>query len=180
MGCATSATYPCGPYDTMANTVIANLTLPGQHDDNGNGTPTDDAWHDLHFSDYYAARAQGLKAFVVLVSAEWCVPCKMEQSGLVTLFDMYQAGGHVAFLESVVQNSMSQPADQTVVDAWATTYKIPFDMAGDPNQVLMPYYSLSTFPMQMVIRVSDMQIIYKHNGISTISEMQAQIDALLQ
>src|SRR5690349_446246 len=108
MGCATSSTYPCGPYGTTPGTIIDNLTVPGQHDDDGNGTPANDAWHDLKLSDYYAARAQGLKALVILVSAEWCVPCKMEQSGLVTLFDSYQAGGHVAFLEGVVQNSMMQ------------------------------------------------------------------------
>jgi hypothetical protein len=89
----------------------------------------------------------------------------------------------------VVQNSQSQPTtgspdgstmQDAVVDPWASTYKLPFDVAADPNAVLQPYYSISTFPMQMVVRVSDMSIVYKHKGISTIAEMQAQIDALVQ
>jgi hypothetical protein len=163
--------YPCGPYGSSLGNVIDNLALVGQKDDNMNGTPTDDPVRPIHFSDYYQDKS--LKILVVLVAAEWCVPCQMEQSELITSWQKYQTNKNgVAYLEAIIEDIHHAPADMTTVDRWAgrmwppSNLKIPFDMAADPTVALGPYYDIAAFPMQMVIQTSDMTIQWQNNGYS--------------
>ena len=79
----------------------------------------------------------------------------------------------------VAQNNNMSPGDMVTLDRWANTFKIPFDMAADPTSLLGPYYNLSSFPMQMVIRTCDMTIEGQQNGPPP-GWLKSQIDALLQ
>lgn len=177
-GCATAAQYPCGPYGASQGSVIADLALSGKRDDNMSGSPADDAVRPISFADYY--KDKDARVLVVLTAAEWCGPCKAEQPSLVSLYQGYQgsAPGQVAFLESIVQDNAGNVAAQLNVDNWTTTYKIPFDMAADPDQALAPYYNVSTFPMQMVIRTRDMTIAWQNNGLAG-SQLKDQIDLVI-
>ncbi len=176
--CATAAQYPCGPYGATQGSVVADLMLSGRRDDNMSGSPLDDAVRDIHFGDYF--RDKNVKVLVVLTAAEWCGPCKMEQPSLVSLYGDYASAspGKVAFLESIVQDNAGNVAAQANVDTWTMAYKIPFDMAADPSQALAPYYNVSTFPMQMIIRTSDMTIAWQNNGLAG-AQLKSQIDLVL-
>jgi thiol-disulfide isomerase/thioredoxin len=170
-------TYPCGPYGYAPGAIVANLSLVGQHDDNNSGLPTDDAVKPIHFADYFAQK--GYKALVVLAAAEWCSPCQAEQPELVSLFNAYKANGNkVAMVEAIVQDKDGNPADMTVVDRWTNRFHLPFDMVADPGNALNPYYDINAFPMQMVVRTSDMKIIWQNNGLAT-EELKASIDGVI-
>ncbi len=165
-----AATYPCGPYGTTVGYPIDNLTL------SGNGKLTDNSVHPRPLADY--RNNAKLKLLLILVAAEWCVPCKNEQKDLVPLYQDYQkAGGKVEFLEIIAQDAKGNVATIMDVDKWASQFSIPFEMAADPDKALAPYYNLSVFPMQMLVRTSDMQIVWQHNGIA--DDLKAQIDAAL-
>ncbi len=84
----------------------------------------------------------------------------------------------VAFLEAIIQDKQGRPAQIADIDTWGMTYKIPFDLAADGNVVLGPYYDVMAFPMQMVIKASDMSITWQANGAPWES-VQAAIDDVL-
>ena|SRR5579871_888060 len=170
--------YPSGPYGYSQGSVVADLELTGQHDTNGNGLiDPADTIAPIHFADYYGGKT---KVLVVMVAAGWCGPCKMEQPGLVQLWNAYQSSnpGEVAFLEAIIQNPAGQPSDMVFVDQWAKTYQIPFDMAADPTVALGPYYNIAAFPMQMVLQTKDMTIQWQNNGLAN-EELKAQVDSVL-
>jgi hypothetical protein len=156
--------YPCGPYGYGMGATIADLTLSGQRDANGNGRATDDPVAPIHLSDYFHDPA--LAALVIVIGSESCVPCQNEQPDLVTLQQRYPGQGSpkVALLEAIVQNAAGQPADQRVIDAWVARFAVPFDMTADPDQVLAPYYPANDFPSAMAIRLADMRIVYQVVG----------------
>jgi hypothetical protein len=168
--------YPCGPYGYWQGSTIQDVELVGQRDSNGNGViDSGDAVVPIHLSDYFQNKST--KAIFVGVAAGWCGPCKMEQPGLVSASSKYKT--QVGFLEALIEDASGNPADTTFVDSvWAARYQIPFDLAADPASVLGPYYAQGAFPMQMVIRTSDMSIQYQSNG-APLSEVQTAIDQIL-
>ena len=154
--------YPCGPYGYGQGATIADVTVSGQRDGNGNGHATDDPVADIRLSDYF--HDSRLKALAIIIGSESCVPCQNEQPDLVTLQQRYQ--GKAAFLEAIVQNAAGQPADQRVIDAWVARFNVPFDMTPDPGQALAPYYPANSFPSAMAVRLSDMRITFQVVGPS--------------
>jgi hypothetical protein len=173
--CIASGQYPAGPFGFGPPNIVADVRLNG-HDDDAMGMPTQ-APHDIHFHDYY--QNQQARVLVVLVAADWCNPCKMEQPTMVSLYNAYQSSnpGEVAFVESITQDNMGNIAAISDVDVWAKTYKDPFTMAADPDNVLSGYLGTTLFPGQMVIRTCDMSIVWKNNGPSDM--LKSQIDAVL-
>jgi hypothetical protein len=166
--------YPCGPYGYGPGTVMANLTLVGQRDLNGDGSAVDDPAAPIQLADYF--HANGLGALALVIGAESCVPCQNEQPMLVQLYRAY--GARVAFLEAIVQSSSGAPADQQVIDNWALRYALPFDITADPTQALAPYYPANTFPSAMAIRLADMRITYQMVGPA--DGLQAALDQILR
>ena len=171
-----ASSYPCGPFGFAQGARIANLTIDGQRDANHSGSAVDDPVAPIQLADYFADPK--LSMLAIIIGAESCVPCQNEQPNLVTLYDNYLPGGKVAFLEAIVQNASGQPADQTVIDNWATRYNLPFDISHDPTQALAPYYPVNTFPSAMAIRLADMTIVYQVTGPAT--GLQSAIDSNLQ
>ena len=173
-----AAMYPCGPFGTMTGDTIANLQFVGKRDHNGNGSLGDETMEPITLADYF--KNKNIKALAILGSAEWCTPCQAEQPELVALWNDYKkAGGGIAILELVVQNKDNSPGNLDTLDRWAARFGIPFDMAADPNMALGPYYNLAAFPMEMVIRASDMSISAQNNGYVQ-GWLKQQLDPLLK
>ncbi len=166
--------YPCGPYGYAAGSVIANLTVMGQRDSDGNGSAVDDPVQPISLIDYFSDHT--ISALAIIIGAETCVPCQNEQPSLVALYNQYRP--KVAFLEAIVQGSAGALADQSVIDNWATQYSLPFDITNDPTQALANYYPANSFPSAMAIRISDMTIVYQVDGPA--DGLQAAIDQIVQ
>ena len=158
-----AATYPCGPYGYTAGSTIADLVLPTQHDDNASGSAVDDAVTEVHLSDYRGKAG----ALALVIGSQICAPCQNEQPTLVDLSRRYT---RAAFLEAIVQGQAGAQADQAVVDAWATQFALPFDLTADPSRVLLPYYDPTAFPIGIVVRLSDMQIVHIGSGQITAGD----------
>jgi hypothetical protein len=150
------AVYPCGPYGYAVGATLADASLYGRRDRDGNGSALDDPAGTFRLAEYFAT--PGLRALVLSLSTVWCVPCTGEQPALVSLFGRYRAGGQVAFLEILLQRSNGDPADGSDADRWAAEFNLPFDIAADPMDSLRGYYDPNAFPEQMVVRTADMTI----------------------
>ncbi len=170
------AQYPCGPYGYAVGSVIGDLTVTGRRDLNGNGSVLDDPIQPISLSDYF--RDKKTKVLFISLGTVWCGPCATEQPSLVQLYESYKTAGQgVAFLQAILQDGHMMPSTQTDVDAWSQTYSIPFDMAYDPKNELAPYYNPTAFPEQLVLRTSDMTLVYQHTSTST--DLKSVIDGVL-
>ncbi len=170
------ALYPCGPYGYAVGGTVGDLTVTGRRDANGNGSVLDDPIVSISLSDYFHDKKN--KVLFISLATVWCAPCATEQPSLVQLYDNYKSAGQgVAFLQLVLQNGQSMPSSQSDVDAWAQTYSIPFDMAYDPQNALAPFYDPRTFPVQLVLRTSNMSLVYQHTSVST--DLKSVIDGVL-
>lgn len=156
--------YPCGPYGVQPGAIMKNLALPGLRARVGAGTVADEKVDQLKLSEYFADK--GIKVLVITSSAEWCQPCMAEQPGLKKLYDDYRnTANKVAIFEAVIEDSQGAPATIEVARRWAKKYGLHFDVAIDPTGLLKPYYDINAFPMNMVIRASDMKITWQENGL---------------
>ncbi|HTR50552.1 MAG TPA: TlpA disulfide reductase family protein [Kofleriaceae bacterium] len=161
--------YPCGPYGYGIGSTVANLELIGPTSAS-DPTPVSRKLSDLV--------TPGIEALMIDVCAVWCGPCNEDQPNLVTLYDSYQAGGHAQFYTVITQNS--QPGGSPVIkdaENWAKTYKVPYPIALDPEALTQAYFPIAAYPEHLVIRTSDMTLVYRSVGIDTA--LQAQIDAVL-
>jgi hypothetical protein len=170
------AEYPCGPYGYAVGSTIADASLYGRRDRDGNDSALDDPAGPLRLAEYFAT--PGLRALVLSLSTVWCVPCADEQPLLVSLWERYRAGGQVAVLEVLLQRSNGDPADGADADRWASEFKLPFDIAADPMGALKGYYDPNAFPEQIVVRTADMSIRdLRHAAVD--ATLQSVIDPLL-
>jgi hypothetical protein len=166
------AAYPCAPYGLTTGSTIADLSFIGRRDDDHNGTAVNDPVRTVTLGEYYATSA--LRAIVLVIASETCVPCQNEQPTLLSLHGRY--GEQVAFIEAIVQGQAGQPADTSTLDKWAAQFGVPFDMTADPGGALKPYYDASAFPATLVLRRADMQIVAAVAGMA--GALQAILDPL--
>lgn len=174
-GACDAAGYPCGPYGLAPGSTIANLSIPGKRDQNHSGDVLDDPVLPITFADYHGT--PGLRALLIVIGTETCVPCQNEQPDLLALHSRYAASGALAILEAIVQGQAGKPADTAVLDAWVTRYQVPFDMTADPTSALQPYYSSAAFPSSLLIRVADMSLVSVVTG-PLDAAAEASIDAV--
>ena len=156
--------YPCGPFGSSADSVLANFTIDGRRDDNHDGRITDDPAHPLQAADYFDDKK--VKALLLFITAEWCIPCRAVQPELVDLSTRSRTDGTgLAVLEVLLQSADGTTADQATIERWATTYRIPFDMGIDPGGALVGDHETMTFPSQLIVTTSDMRIFWRATGI---------------
>jgi hypothetical protein len=168
--------YPCGPYGYSTGSTIENIALLGRRDSNANGHVdlTDDVVA-IKLSDLVTADTQAL---VVVVCAQWCTECVVDQPNLNALNASYAAAGHVAFYDVIFDSAQPGiPADLRTVGVWGTQRNIAYPIAADPTQRFAPYFPEAAFPQHMIVRTSDMQIAYTHTGVD--ATLGDHIDAVL-
>jgi thiol-disulfide isomerase/thioredoxin len=169
------ADYPCGPYGYAVGSTIENLRLIGQTDDDGDGRlDANDTVRPIFLSEL--RNHPGVRAIVIDVFAEWCVPCNMEQPQLVMLASTY--AGRVAFFGVMEQDHNGNPATIRALDQWSAQYHVAYAMAADPDLALGPYTPEEAYPTSILVRTRDMQIVYVHSGDDP-TDLAAHIDALL-
>jgi hypothetical protein len=175
--CVPPPSYPAGPYGFTVGRVMEDLVFAGKHDTNGDGKiDSADPATTIALSDYYQSSSTHLLA--VIACATWCTPCVMEQPGLNTLYATYHQQG-VAFLGVIMQGISGAPAAMSDLNSWGNSRSVPYDLVVDPNQSLGLYLPIpDSFPMQMLVRTSDMRIVWQNSG-AVAGDLQAQIDANL-
>lgn len=156
-------TYPDGPYGLNLNNIFPNVKLSGYRD----GAAGTMEWTELSMQDYYDPTGErGIYAILVIVSAEWCGPCKEEAKDLPGFYtNIYQPRG-ARFLTAMIENASGKPADKAVVDRWVKTYKTNFDIAADPEGSTMlpktdPKWGI---PRNYIVDPRTMKIVRVNSG----------------
>jgi len=173
-GYVSPADYPAGPYGYAVRSTIADLTFLARVDASmkgdsnpgvtqAPGAPNISTYpvQKIHFADY----RKNFKVLVINASAQWCPHCMDEQPDFKANYQRWNANGpKVGVLEVIVQDTSGRPAGMDIADQWARAYGLNFDIGADPTGVLSPYYDINAFPMNMVIKATDMTIQWSSNG----------------
>lgn len=171
--------YPEGPYGLNKDNIFPNAKLSGYRD----GVDGTREWTEMSMQDYYDPTGErGVYAILVVVSAEWCGPCKEEAKDLPGFYtNIYKPRG-AKFLTSMIEDKAGKPATQAVVDRWLTAYKANFDIAADPEGLVMlpksdPKWSI---PRNYIINPRDMKIARVNSGVNpdatTIPGLKVMLD----
>lgn len=161
--------YPAAPYGYQVGAVIQNIKFVGKADPDGAaGTATYDTLPMKAFalSDFYGS--PDVKLLVVSGVAGWCGPCNEEQFEVPDLQAKYEPLG-VRWVEGLVQGfneTTGAPATSSDIDRWANRHGLHVAIGLDPEDKLHEYADVTAFPLNMLIRTSDMHIVYMAVGLN--------------
>jgi len=152
--------YPPGPYGTTADTVIANLQFT-----TAEGDP-------LSFEDLYADGDNRL--LLISTAAGWCTSCREEQPKLQSLHAQHHARGLVVLL-ALFEDAAYATATAAEAARWKDRNSLTFDVVADEAFALSAYYDPMSTPMNMMVDVASMKILWLTTGWD-----QTTIDAIIQ
>ncbi|MCA9621234.1 MAG: hypothetical protein KC731_19565, partial [Myxococcales bacterium] len=122
----------------------------------------------------YGAGLAKPKALVVLISSVWCGPCNQEAAQVLPVeYPTYKPmGGH--FISVMIDGpTPGDPAKIQHITNWANSYLSSwaandgtvYSLVMDPAEKVMPMYE-PAFPSNLIVRTSDMRIMYRHTGVA--------------
>jgi hypothetical protein len=158
-----TSNYPAGPYGYAQDSTIENLQFIGKSDPSGaTGTAnyTGLTMQPVQLSDYYGNSS--VQYIFLAGVAGWCGPCNNEQPSVRAAQTSYEAKG-VKFLEALNEGfdeSTGAPATEADLNKWASRHSLHLTLATDPNDRIHQYADEAAFPLNMVIRTSDMKIVF--------------------
>lgn len=130
---------------------------------------------DLH--DYYNPDGSKPGKFMfITVSAFWCQACKDEAKQLNGVLTTYGPKG-VVIVTDIAQKLDKRPADATDVDTWIQTYALNTSVVTDPDFVLQTFFDPSTMPLDLIVDLKTMQIVFKTIG-SALPDVTAFLDSV--
>ena len=173
-----SGDYVAGPFGYVEGATIENIAFEAKWDPAGvQGQSSYDqlTLAPLSFGDLH--RDATVKYIVVQGVAGWCVPCNDEQATVPALQAKYQPRG-VRFIEVMVQGysqANSAPAAERDLDKWASAHALHVIMALDPHDAIRKFADVSAFPVNMIVRSSDMKILYLQIGAQDLDPVLAAL-----
>jgi hypothetical protein len=164
-------TYPSGPYGYAEGNVFPNATLHAYVGGSG-------AWTTITLQDYYDPDgSRKINGIFIDVSASWCGACQAEAGDLPSIFSTYKPRG-ARFLTALIEDVSSSPATETTIDDWQSSYHLPFDVAADPDDALIPKGGVG-LPHNYVIDPRTMQVVKMFEGADPGATTIPGLDALL-
>lgn len=150
----TPSVYPSGPYATDTNVV-------GQVLENHTFTTPDG--ETLSFGDL---RSAGGKTLLLLsTTAGWCTACIEEQPKLKELYESYGCDG-LEVMVAIFEDGFFNPANAVHASQWQQQYALNFPVVADTDNVLGTYYDTSAAPLNMLVDLCTMEVIYSEIGFS--------------
>lgn len=156
-------TYPEGPYGVNEGEVLQDLSF--QLPEGG----------EISLSDI--RNMEGAKLLMVSTSAGWCTACIEEQPKLQSFYETYGPQG-LQVMVSLFQDQNYSPATRALAKQWQVQYNLDIMIVADPDFVWDAYYDSSLTPMNMIVRLEDMTILYLKTGFDE-STVEAIIKASL-
>lgn len=157
--------YPSGPFGYAQGSVIQNIQFSGKIDPAGAaGTNpyTSLPMQPISLAQYY--NDPSVKFLYLSGVARWCAPCNDEQNEVSAAQTKYEPKG-VRFLEAVIEGgTRGVPATETDIDLWQAVHQLHVGIAIDPTDAIHQYADIAAFPLNMIVRTSDMQIVYMATG----------------
>jgi thiol-disulfide isomerase/thioredoxin len=170
---------------SLALTVLAcggaDGGAEGDTTDPGNGSLVGKVLPNLTFRDPVAGtdvttdsfKASGhTKALLLNASAGWCTVCKAEAPELAAWHEQYADQG-LAILYTVFEDADGAPASDAFAKGWCGALELPFtclvDAAFASGGGLSGYFDPSSAPLNLLVRASDMTIVYAATGFDADS-----------
>ncbi len=169
---APSGDYPPGPYGTNVGNVVEDASFTGRR------TGIDSARETVTLASFHALRSTGKKFLVLNVAAFWCSPCKEEAKEFQAVIVPKYAPKGVAFLSVVLETSSRQPAQDSDVDLWISTYKLTFPVVNDLDGYVTGFFDKNSMPLNMVINLETMKVEKKIIG-ADLARLQMDLDQLV-
>jgi hypothetical protein len=144
---------------TKPGNVIANYRFLGYPNaDASKGLQT------ISLSDYYDPTASKYKVLHIIAAAEWCNPCNLETSALLTDLATpatdFEAQG-VVYLQTLIEgNTPNTGATQADLNDWIAREKPTFTEVLDPEAAqLGAFFKASAVPFNADIDVRSMEVL---------------------
>ncbi len=166
--------YPPGPYGLKVGNVYPNFAFKGYRDGTGE-------WTDITMLDYYDPDgSRGINGIYLVVSAQWCPPCREEAKMLPGMYtSLYKPRG-ARFLTTMIEDTSRNPATQKTVDQWLTAYRLNFDIALDDGQETLPQEGSVGLPYNYVINPRDMRVFRIVQGVNPEATTITPLSVLLR
>ncbi len=170
--------YPAGPYGYVQGSIIENIKFITKEDPAGASGSADYSTLQLQaksLADYH--NDPTVKYLVLSGVAGWCAPCNDEQKNVGTLQAQYQPTG-VRFLEAMIQGyneKTGAPATENDLNHWALIHNLHVGLALDPEDKIHQYADIAAFPLNMIVRTSDMNIVHMQVGEENIGTVLSSL-----
>jgi hypothetical protein len=130
----------------------------------------------LALHDYYNPDgSKPNKYMFITVSAFWCQACEDEAKHLNAMLDQYGPKG-VIIVTDIAQKVDRSATTQTDVDAWIKSFALRTAVVSDGTDfVLQNFFNPSTMPLDLIIDLRTMQVVYEATG-SVLPSVQAFLD----
>jgi len=171
--------YPCGPYGTNVNNVVANLEFMGYMDPKNfckahkSKSMDTSTLRKIAFKDWFTAAAKGCEAqkrglLWVMVSAGWCGPCQAEVKAPEAQYKSGGVGNRVGILNIVFETDAPNiaPANPTFTKKWIKAFSLDFPVVMDPSFKMGAYFDKSATPFNMLVDTKTMKIYFRTTGAS--------------
>jgi hypothetical protein len=159
--------YPPGPYGYVQGSTIQDIRFSGKVDPNGAGgsaSYADLQMQPIALGDYHSD--PNVKLLVLSGVAGWCQPCNGEQYYTRMLQPKYEPQG-VRFFEAMIQGydeMTGTPATEPDVNKWQHDHTLHVGIGLDPEDKIHEYADVAAFPLNLLVRTSDMKIVYMMLG----------------
>ena len=141
--------YPAAPYGVTENAIIEDLTFLSP-----DGS-------DFSLQSVYADGNNRL--LLITTAAGWCTACIEEQPWLEQLYGEYSGRG-LAILVAVFEDANFNAATPELAGEWAENHAVTFPVVADPEFLFEPYYDATSTPMNMIVDVTSMEILWVVSG----------------
>ena len=162
----TPTSYPNGPFASDDSPV--GDTLP----DHVFTTP---AGEELSFSDLRSAGGKTL--LLISTTAGWCTACIEEQPKLESYYQQYGCDG-LEVMVAIFEDASFNPAKAANAQQWQQQYGLSFPVVADTENVLSAYYDKGAAPLNMVVDLCTMEVLYSGIGFDETA-VTAQIESHL-
>ncbi len=141
--------YPAGPYGTSEGAVMADATFV-----NPDGSA-------FSLRELYADGAN--KLILLSTAAGWCTACIEEAPKLQQWHESHGERG-LAVVVAYFEDASFNPATAESAGRWQTRHQLSHRVVADPSFLMAGYYDARLTPLNMIIEVETMEILWMTTG----------------
>ncbi len=142
--------YPAGPYGTTVGGTVA---------DHAFGDPAGGG--EVRLSDLYQHPEK--KLLLLTSGAGWCSACKQEAVELKAKYEEYGPKG-LEIWSTLFQDANGNPPSEAFWNTWKAQLNPTYPLLLDTTFVLNAYFNPDSAPMNMLIRLDTMEILFLETG----------------
>lgn len=159
--------YPAPPYGAARRSTIANYEFFGWSNPSESSFDTAGARR-LSLAEFYDPDGtKGNELLFISAVATWCTVCQQEYRQFQTTGvkeDLTSRGA--VFLGTLFENQDADPPSFRDLEAWVEAFDVDFPFGADPALKLGVFFDRQATPMNMVVDLKTMEILFVQTGYS--------------